>query len=367
MRILDRYITSSIVFVFSMTLIMFCLLYVLIDATSNLDEFLKQKVPLTIIAQYYLSYLPVIIVQTASITCLIATLFSYSSLNTHNEIIAMRASGLNFWRISRPAIFFAIFIAFVAFFLSEKYVPQAESRARKIRDEHLVLEVDRAAKKKAKINYLTYYGLKNRLYFIDTFDPNTFEMSGITFHEYNDKLQLVEKTVALNGTWTGIAWKFYKVNITTITNPETGESTIKAVPEKLMDIKESPQDFLKQSLDTKSMNSRQLYQYIKRFSKSGAVRAINNLRVDMHEKFARPFSIIVVVLTGLPLALMTGRRKAQTFMSLAVAIAIGFFYAICNSVGIALGKGGFLWPLVSAWLAPVIFTGLAFYLIKKKF
>jgi len=367
MRILDRYITSSITFVFCMTLLMFCLLYVLIDATSNLDEFLRQKVPITIICQYYLTYLPVIIVQTASITCLIAVLFSYSGLNTHNEIIAMRASGLDFWRISKPAIFFAIFVAFLAFFLNERYVPQAETRARKIRDDYIVLEVDRAAKKKAKINHLTYYGLKNRLYFIDTFDPNTYEMTGITFHEYDDKLQLKEKTVALNGVWTGIAWKFYKVNISTITDPVTGDFTIKAAPEKLMDIKESPQDFLKQGLDTKAMNSRQLYHYIKRFSKSGAVRAINILRVDMHEKIAKPFSIIVVVLAGLPLALLTGRRKAQTFMSLAVAIGLGFLYAICNSVGIALGKGGFLWPVVAAWLAPVIFTGLAVYLIKKKF
>ena len=367
MRIIDRYITSSIAFVFIVTTLMFSLLYILIDTTSNLDEFIAQKVALPIIFKYYISYLPVVLVQTAAITCLISVLFCYSSLNNHNEIIALRASGMNFWRISRPAICFAIFIAGLMFFTNEKFAPAAQNRAQKIWDEHLTLESDRKKKKTAKINYLTYYGFKNRLYCIDVYDPNTFEMEGITIHEYDDKLQLKEKTLAQKGKWTGIAWKFYNVHISRDSENGADDPEIKVFPEKLMDIKESPQDFLRQSLNVNSMNSSQLHDYISRFSKSGALRAINNLHVDFQEKFAKPFSVIVIVLAGLPLSLMVGRRKAQTFTSLAIAVGLAFLYAIVNSVGIALGKGGFLWPIPAAWLAPVTFTGLAVYLIKTKF
>jgi lipopolysaccharide export system permease protein len=367
MRIIDRYITKSIAFVFVITTLMFSLLYVLIDSTSNLDEFLAQKVALPVIAQYYASYLPIVLVQTSAVACLIAVLFCYSNLNNQNEIIALRASGMNFWRISRPAIFFAIFIAGLTFYANEKFAPVAQERAQKIRDEHLILEVDRKKKKVAKIEYLTYYGFKNRLYCIDSYDPNTFEMENITVHEYNDAMQIKEKTLALKGKWTGIAWKFYNVHVSKNSENENEDPQIKVFAEKLMDIKESPQDFLRQSLNVNSMNSRQLHEYISRFSKSGALRAINNLHVDLQEKLAKPFSIIVVVLAGLPLTLMVGRRKAQTFTSLAIAIAIAFLYAIVNSVGIALGKGGFLWPIAAAWLAPVVFSGLAAYLIKTKF
>ncbi len=164
-----------------------------------------------------------------------------------------------------------------------------------------------------------------------------------------------------------IAWWFYNVHVSKNSENDNEDPQIKVFAEKLMDIKESPQDFLRQSLNVNSMNSRQLHEYISRFSKSGALRAINNLHVDLQEKLAKPFSIIVVVLAGLPLTLMVGRRKAQTFTSLAIAIAIAFLYAIVNSVGIAIGKGGFLWPIAAAWLAPVVFSGLAAYLIKTKF
>ncbi|MCR4336834.1 MAG: LptF/LptG family permease, partial [Candidatus Omnitrophica bacterium] len=74
MRILDRYMIKSIVTIFLGTILVFCFLYVLVDSASNLDEFIDRKIPLTILIQYYLSYLPVIMVQTSSIACLIAVL-----------------------------------------------------------------------------------------------------------------------------------------------------------------------------------------------------------------------------------------------------------------------------------------------------
>lgn len=367
MRIIDRYISFQIVFVYLIITLMFSLLFFLINTTTNLDEFIQQKVPIPIIVEFNLSSLPVILVETSALTALISVMFCYASLNNHNEIIALRASGLNFWRVARPAILFSVFIAGLTFFINERYVPLAEARAQKLRDEHIILESDRAKKKAAKINYLFYYGFKNRLYCIDTYDPNTFEMDGVTIHEYDDQMRLREKTLALKGKWTGIAWKFYNVHISTVTDFKTGEESVRAVGEKLMDIKESPKDFLRQSLNPNSMNVTQLHQYISKFSKSGALRAINILNVEMNVKIAKPFSVIMVVLTGLPLALMVGRRKAQTFTSMAIAIGLGFLYAIINSVGIAMGKGEFLWPFAAAWLAPAVFLGLAYYLIRYKF
>jgi lipopolysaccharide export system permease protein len=134
-----------------------------------------------------------------------------------------------------------------------------------------------------------------------------------------------------------------------------------------MDIKETPQDFLRQRLNVTSMNILQLNDYILLFSNSGAVKALNNLRVDLHHKIAFPLRNMVIMLVGLPLVLMTGRRKAVTFTSLGIAVAIGFFYYVTEAVGLALGKGGYLPAVASAWSAPLLFLGTSLYLIKTKF
>lgn len=368
MRILDKYINKNILTTFLFAVTIFTCIYILIDMTAQLDEFLDRKVPIEIIAQYYLSFFPIILVQTSSIACLIAVLITFSSMNNTNEIIAMRASGLNFWQITKSAVFFSILVSIFVFWVNEDMVPKATQLTKKIRNENMILEADRARKKKEKIKNLTFYGLKNRLYFIDTFDPATDELHGITIIEYDNDAKVEQKIVALKGVWTGIAWKFYQCQITSYQSGRVNMPLkLKNYDEKLMDIKETPGDFMKQRINVSSMNIRELKEYINRFSSSGAVRALNNLRVDLHQKIAYPFGNFVIVLLGLPFALRVKSRKGMTFTSVGIAIAIAFFYYICNAVSIALGKGAIIPPIFSAWMAPIIFTCLAICVIEADF
>ncbi|MFP4473583.1 MAG: LptF/LptG family permease [Candidatus Omnitrophota bacterium] len=366
MRIIDRYITKTVIWSFLATILIFALLYILIDSASNLDEFIDRSVAMDIIIQYYLSYLPVIIDQTMSIAFLIAALLTYANLSTHNELIALRSSGLGFWRLARPALILALIISAGSFYINEKYIPLAEQRAQALEEQHLTLEVDRR-KRKDIIKNLTFYGLNNRLYFIDSFDTEKEELYGITIIGFDEDQTIQEKIVAPQGIWTGIAWKFLQTRITTFPGTPDAPTRVKIYEEKLMNIKETPKDFRKQRLNIRYMNLRQLREYITRFAKSDAHRAVNNLKVDFHEKIAFPFTPFIIIMVGLPLVMITGRRRAQTFSALGVGILIGFLYYVLNAVGLALGKGGVLPPMASAWLAPGTFTLAAAYIIKTRF
>jgi len=367
MRLIERYIIESIITIFIACVFVFAFLYILIDMAANLDDLIQRRVPSAILIQYYSTFFPIILVQTSSIAALIATLFTYSHLNHNNEIIALRASGFNFWRIAKPAIFFGLLISAIIFWLNEQAVPTAEAISNKIKNENMSASVSEK-KTKSKIKNMTFYGLKNRLYFIDSFDPNTYELDGITIVGYDHEQNIREKIVALKGKWVGIAWKFYTCQISEFESTDIKvPAKVKVYEEKLMDIKETPEDFLRQNLTVSAMNIEQLHEYIEKFSNSGAVKALNNLRVDLHQKTTFPISNIILILVGLPFALMTTRRKAVTFTSLGIAIMIGFFYYVCNAVGLALGKGGFFPPFLAAWMTPMIFLSTAFYLIKTKF
>ena len=368
MRILDRYIIKSIISIFLSTIFIFSILYIIIDMTSNLDEIIGRKVSFIILAKYYLSFLPIIITQTATIACLISSLFTYSHLHNSNEIIAMRSSGLNFWQITKPALCFALVVSAFVFWLNEAFVPQASALSQQIRDENLILQADRENKKRGKIENLTFYGLNNRLYFIDKFNLANNELEGVTIISHDESQNLKEKIVALRGVWTGVTWKFYQCQVTTYESPETDTPPkIKIYPEKLMDIKENPEDFLRQRINVSSMNIRQLREYINRFSHSGATKAINNLRVDFHQKIAYPLGTFVVVLVGLPLAMMVKNRKGMTFTSLGIAIGVGFLFYVTNAVGLAFGKGDLFPPILAAWVAPLIFSATAVILIENNF
>ena len=371
MRILDRYILKSVISMFIGTILLFTFLYILIDTATHLDDFISNKVPYMTIINYYASFFPVIFVQTSPIACLLSVLFTYSGLNNNNEIIALRASGLNYQKITRPAIMFGLMITALVFLVNERFAPQAATMAQEIKKGKIEInETERAqrANKPKPIKYLFFYGLNNKLFFIDEYDIANKILTGVTVIGQDNQQRMTDKITAYKAAWTSSGWKFFNCQIAHY-NPQDQSLTdeIQFFKEKMIDLGESPDDLLKQKLNVTSMNIRQLKNYIRRFKASGAVAALNNLKVDLQQKIAYPFACIIIIFVGLPFALMNGRRKGLTFASVGIALAIGFLFYVINAVGLALGKGGILPPIAAAWMAPVLFTAAGIYLIKKMF
>ena len=231
------------------------------------------------------------------------------------------------------------------------------------------VESVRLRKRKEKITNLTFYGLQNRLFFIDKFNPADQELNGITIIEYDEEQNIRQKIVALKGNWLDInRWKFFNVQITTYSEEGINiPARIKVYKEKLMDIEESPDDFLRQRVRVSSMNIKELRHYISRFSSSGAARALNNLRVDLYQKTTFPLRSFIIVFAGLPFALMVKSRKGATFASIGLAIIICFLFFVVDSVALAFGKSDALLPILSAWISPIIFIGIAITAIESNF
>ncbi len=372
MRILERYIIFSILKTYLATVLVFAFLFILGNLTGSLDEIIALKVPISILKEYYLLSLPAFFVQTSVFACLIAVLLTYGHMNQNNEVTVLRASGLNFWKITRPAIIFGLLISAVVFWTREHLVPISSIRAQEIQKNYLTTSTSEAEQKKSLkvIENMTFYGFDNRLFFIEKFDPVAQTALGIIIIQYDRNQNIKEKIIALEGIWTGTFWKFFQCQISTHESNEAGATTVrvKAYKERLMEnIEEKPRDFLQQQISMSSVNIKQLKNYISRFHNSGASKAIQNLRVDLNEKIAFPFGNFVIVFVGLPFALMVRSRRRSIFTSLGVAIVISFFYFVINSVAIAFGKAGILPPILAAWIAPLLFVGIGIIAIESDF
>jgi len=131
-----------------------------------------------------------------------------------------------------------------------------------------------------------------------------------------------------------------------------------------MDISETPTDFLSQRQRSEFMSIAQIDNYIWRLSKSGAVSVINNFKVDLYQRFTYPLTSVVIIILGIPFALMI-RKRATGFYSLGLSIMVGFLYYVVNAISIALGKKGILAPLLAASLSHIITLASSIYLIRK--
>ena len=66
-----------------------------------------------------------------------------------------------------------------------------------------------------------------------------------------------------------------------------------------------------------------------------------------------PWTCLVVVLIAIPFGAATGRRNA--FVGVAASIFICFGYFIFRELGLGLGTGGYLPPIVAAFLPNALF------------
>ena len=362
MRVLDRYIFKSVLNIFLSCLITFFFLYIVVDIFSHLDEILKQRVSINILFQYYLSYLPMIFVQVTPIACLLATLYTFGTLNRNNEIIAMRASGLSIFEISRTIIIFAVVASAAVFWVNDRLVTSSASE--KIKEQ---MESGSKVKKDNKSEALTnlsMYGLRNRLYFVNKFYPDKNTMEGIVILEQDEKQNITKKIVANKGVYKDGIWRFYQSitynynkNGQVIDEPQYFDEEIMAIPE-------GPEDFLNQRQRPEFMTIAQLEEYLWKLSKSGATTVIRNLKVDLYQRFAYPFTAIVSILLGIPFSLKM-KKRATGLSSVGLSIIVGFLYYVLNAVGIALGKAGILTPILSVSLSHLLGLTTSLYLIKS--
>lgn len=358
MRILDRHILKATASIFINTELVFIMLYVVIDALSHLDDILKQQMPPSMVGAYYLSYLPVIFIQTSPFACLIAVLYTFGKLNRDNEIIAMRAAGLSFWQICRSAVFLGALVSALVFFTNEKLVPKAQETTETIKQQ---LESSREkGNNPTVINNLSLYGFRNRLFFIKTFRPENNTVEGVTILEQDESQNITSKIMAEKGVWKDNYWTFYKCNIFNFTpNGQTiGEAEY--YEELPLYLTEAPKDFMEQRQRPEYMNLIQLNKYIQKISKSGAKTVIRNLTVDFLYKTASPFTSLVIVLVGIPFSLAI-RKRGAALSSIGICLIIGFLYYVLNAVSIALGYSGLIFPFWAAWGTNICFLALAWY------
>ncbi|MCX5694118.1 MAG: LptF/LptG family permease [Candidatus Omnitrophica bacterium] len=363
MRILDRYILKSIIYIFFSCIFVFLFLYIVIDLLSNLDEVLKHQATLALLIRYYVSYLPIMFVQVSPFACLLSTVYTFGKLNHNNEIIAMRSSGLSIFEIARNALIFGLLISLAVFWVNDRFVPVSSVENQKIK-----IQIEEGTKGKPKkneaITNLTLYGMRNRLFFISRFLPAAKTMEGITILEQDEKQNLTKKIIATRGVYQDGLWRFsqsitYKFdsNGQVIDEPNYLE-------EEIMSIPETPENLASLRQKPEQMNIRQMQDYIWILSKSGATTVIRNLKVDLYQRFTSPFTSIIIILLGIPFSLLM-RKRATGMSSIGVSIIVGFLYYVLDAICLAIGKSGLITPILAASLSHIIILSSSLYLISK--
>jgi lipopolysaccharide export system permease protein len=369
MRLLDRYLLRELMVPLAYCLCGFLLFWISADLIGELDELRKHSLRAYDILQYYLVRLPEMLVLITPIGLLLALLYALTNHSRHQELTAIRSAGVSLWRLALPYFGVGFAISLVLFALNEFWVPKSTERAERILNRY------EAAAPTVKTRWVKDVGFSNtrqrRKWFVKAYNVVTHEMvwphvewvldTGTAWDIY------AERAYYVDGGWTfsnaterifpAIRGAFPTVNQTNLLvmadfdeTPEEIESEIKIA--KLSDFREARKA---------QLSIQEILSYRRLHTEDSRRTAM--LDTKLHERLALPWRALIVVLIALPFGAAAGRRNV--YVGVASSIVICFTYFVLSQVGLALGAGGYVWPIFAAWMPNLFFAALGTFLIYR--
>jgi lipopolysaccharide export system permease protein len=368
MRLLDRYLLRGLFVPLAYCLGGFLIFYVAFDLIFGIKTFQEEHLNAGDIAEYYVVTLPEILVTIViPVSLLLALLYALTNHSRHNELTAMRTSGVGLWRLSLPYFGVGILSGLVVLAMNEMLVPPSEDRADEIRHRHDPNPAGRV--------WISGLHLENqtegRHWAIDKYNRATGEMLAphILWDRPDGSFLWIK---ADRGIYTNGQWVFFNeedwVTATasaTNSNPLPGQKPHAPHTVLALALSETPA-WIKSELKVRALSPeeaarkpelsiREILTFLRLHPRQNpGDRA--KLMTQFQCRLAEPFTCLTVVLIALPFGARAGRQNV--FAGVASSLFICFAFFIMQRITMGLGVGGTLPPFLAAWLPNLVF-GLA--------
>jgi lipopolysaccharide export system permease protein len=356
MSILFRYVTREILKQFAVIATVVVVVYVAVDFLEKIEDVLKSGLPFTEFLVFFLFKIPLVLVQITPVAALIATLVVFGLMKRHNEITALKSSGLGTIFLLKPALLTGVGFCLFLFVLSEIVVPATISRANLI----WLKKVRHKASSTVKQQDIWIKG-NGVIMHIQHYNPDEKTAYGLSLNFFEPSLRLTRRIDAHQAVYTGSAWTLtgamdhrFDENGDIRPATDTGPLTVH------IDI--VPEDLGRAVKRSEEMGFFELRRRIRKIAAEGYGTAL--YRVDLHAKIAFPFVCLLMSLIGTGLG-AAGRAMGGMTATIAYGIGISFAYWMLYGFSLSLGYGGVLPPLAAAWAANIVFFLLAWAILVK--
>lgn len=331
----------------------FVSIFLIIDFFQKIDNFIDAGVSNSIMILYFLYKIPYILFQMMPVALLIASIVLFSSMKKHKEIVAMKASGLNILVLSRPLIGVSLCAVLFSFLISETIVPITSSKSNEIWD----IDVEKQDPSRFYGRNTIWFKSKNAIYWMKVFDPENARIDSVSFYFFDNSFRMHKRIDALRCIWDNSKWQMEEGIIQELN--EDGKYSLRRFDKLDIDIPETPETFIRREKSPEEMS----YWQLKRYAEKVKGEGYDNMKylTDKDVKLALPFACLILTLLGMPVALYL--KKGGAPMAVSVGVGLCFLYTLALGLLRSLGLSGVLPPILSAWLANIIFLLFAVYLM----
>lgn len=356
MKLIDKYILKRYLVTFSVMLLLFIPIGIVIDVSEKVNRMIERKVPFDSILVYYVDFTIYFANLLFPIFLFLSVIWFTSKLANNTEIIAILSSGISYFRFLRPyfigATIVSIFSLIMGFFL----VPKASKGFNDFSYTYL--------KSSSVVNRETndIYRQIGEGEFIYVSNYNYLSKTGFNFiyEKFNDN-KLVYKLTANRikydeETKSYILYNLQKRTVGGLNDELTSQD------KKIMKFNFEPDDLTPVVYVAETMTLGELNDFINKERKKGNAN-INTYLVVFYKKFSLP--VAAFILTIIAVAVSSMKRRGGMGVNLAIGIVIAFTYIFFDKIFGTLAEKSSVSPLIAVWLPNIVFGILAVYLLRN--
>ncbi len=354
MKIFHRYMALRFLKPFLFGLGMFALLIFLGDLFDKMPKLVRSPAPIWVIFNFLWLDVPYWTVRVVPMASLLATLFAVTSLLSSGEWAAVQAAGFETRAFLRPVLYMAALVTAASFIAQETVLPYCYSRAQLLWHERIHPEWEWHL-----FNNVTLTSSRGEFITVRVFLPKEGRMERPVMDYYVGGV-LSRQLDAHAAVWDPAIKRWIFLNGVervfgpagpTETKYERRVSELDAPPLQLVPRRKSPDE----------MSLWETVRYLRQVRYLGT--SPREAATALQSKLSYPFANFIVCLLGIPIALRL--RRAPKAGSIAVALAVSFFYLWTMEMGKALGNAGRAAPWVAAWAPHLLFGAAAFWLYRR--
>ncbi len=364
---LHRYLSKEFFKAFIFTVLIFALIIQIGHLFDRLEVFVRNGVSWLVIVPYLFAMAPFWLIQALPLCTLIAGVFTIGSMAQSGELFCLNSSGVSSRGILKPLFVIGIFLTVATFFLGDTLMPRSTHYARSLYRTY----VDKVGEQKKDWYDVIVLAKNHKRISAKHLDLENNRLHIVTVEEYGDHMNLRQALTAQTAEWSPEkGWVFYEGVIRLFSKEGNEIIEEESFVTAQIDLPERPRDLVPLQVMPEELSLGELRDYIARIQSLG-IPTLKE-RVQYHLKIAFPFTHILVLGIGLPIAFKTtaagggrGRKAFGRMKSLAIALLIAFAYYAFVTLGQALGESRKMPAWAGIWFANAAFLAAGVYLSRK--
>lgn len=346
-RILEAYVAREFLKLTSLSLATFVSIFIVVDFFEKIDRLVRAQLGMGDLLHYFLLKVPLSLAEVLPPAVLLGVMLTFGLMSRSHETMAIRTSGLDILRLTRPAIIIAVLAGVLLLTLKLYLVPWSQGRL------NFFWETRVEKKPLPSLLNMQHFWYKGDqvIYNILLFRKDTQTLEGVKIYLFDRKFNLIQIIAVTRAQWQGDHWRFYQGFIQTFAHQ--GEEFGEKFQERDLVLTERPEDFSGLEKKVTEMDLTELYRFVQRLERDGYKST--SYRLDLYRRISMAFTPLILVIMGLALTLRGEKINIPVVVTMGLGLMFGYwlFFGLCTSFGEA-GR----WPIFWAVTIPHLGFGV---------